>query len=253
MKHSFLHATAAIALLSSAAFAQAVDPTLTGSFILVEEGTGVSQPVASLAILNFMSGGTVAGTHIMRGPGMTVKNSVQGTYSMKADGSGNLALSYQTPQTEDNQPIVTSFNYQLRWSKTGGVVAIRTDTGLFSIAVLTAAAPAGPIKGGFLLVERANGTPYAGLGYLGLDGANGITGSEQVAALGSNTVSALTGAYAVGTDGFGSMTLNFPSVNSDGNTVYTAANYVFAVGVNQLYAIRTDGGAAFISTLTATP
>ena len=250
MKH-FINMTAAFAILSSVAFAQPMDQSLSGTFVLAEEGSGVSQPVASIAILNFASGGTVMGTQLLRGPGTTVKNNVQGTYLLNSDGTGSLALTSQTMATEDSQSIVTSINYQLRGSKTRGIAAIRTDPGLFTIALLSPAAAAGPIKGGFILAERANGVAYAGLGILSFDGTNAVAGSERVASVGSNVVNNLTGTYAVGSDGFGTLTLSVPATDADGNTSYTTANYVFVAGANQIFAIRTDAGTAFVSTLTA--
>jgi hypothetical protein len=250
MKPILFSITAACAIFSVTAFAQTPDLTLSGTYVFAEEGTGVSQPVASLGILNFLSGGTVAGVHVLRSPGSTVKNNVQGTYALNPGGDGTLMLSYQSPGSDDNQPVTTYLKYNLRWIKNRGIVALRTDAGLFSLATLTPAAEPGPIKGGFLFAERANGAPYAGLGYLGLEGGNIVNGSEQIAALGSNGIMILTGTYSVGADGFGSLTLNTPVYDGFGSVTTATANYVFAAAANQIYAIRTDGASAFVSTLT---
>src|SRR5450432_528595 len=111
MKNFLLKSAAPFAMLSIAAFAQPDTQSLSGAFVLVEEGSGVSQSMASLSILNFLSGGTVAGIQVVRSPGSTVKKSVQGTYLLNNDGTGTLILSSQTPATEDNAPVVTSVNY----------------------------------------------------------------------------------------------------------------------------------------------
>ena len=251
MKNFLLKSSAAFAVLSIAAFAQQDTQSLSGTFVLVEEGSGVSQSVASLALLNFLSGGTVAGIQVVRSPGSTFKKNVQGTYVLNNDGTGSLILNSLTSGNEDNAPVVTSVNYHLRMAKSRGITAIPTDTGLFSIAVLSQAGPAGPLKGGFIFAERGNGSPYAGLGLLTLDGANAVSGTERVATVGVNAVYNLTGTYGVDSDGFGSMILNIPSTDLDGNPTSSAASYIFLSSAGQVYAIRTDANTAFVSTLTA--
>ena len=144
-----------------------------------------------------------------------------------------------------------SANYNLRWSKSSGIAAIRSDTGYFTIGTLSPAADPAAIKGGFIFAERGNASPYAALGQLSFDGTNAITGSERVAAVGLNVAYNLTGNYAIGSDGFGSFTLNIPSsTDADGNVTFSAANYVFAASMGQIFAIRTDGNSAGVSTLT---
>lgn len=251
MKKFLLTLTLAFALLSSAAIAQQTSVSLSGAYIFSEEGSGVSQPIASIAILNFMSGGTVAGMEISRSPGTTAKNSLQGTYVLATDGTGSLALTAQTMPTDGSDPVVSNVNYQLISPRSGPIDAIRTDNGFFTIGHLSLAAPASPLKGSFVFAEHGNGTPFAGLGELNLDGNNALSGFERVETVGFNVVNKVTGNYSVGSDGFGSFTLNIPSTDINGNVSNSAANYVFVSAVDQVYAIRTDANTAAVSTLSA--
>ena len=249
MKQFFLTILAASAVVSTA-HAQPNTQSMSGVFVLAEEGSGVSQPIAALAILKFNPDGTVAGFQIHRGPGSTLKSSAQGTYSLNGDGTGVLALATQTMPADNSDPMQSTANYYLRWSKTRGIAAIRSDTGFYTIGTLALADP-GPVKGGFILAERGNGLPYAALGQLNFDGTSAITGSERIAALGFSAAYNVTGSYATGLDGFGSFTLNIPSTDADGNVSFSPANYVFAATGNQIFAIRTDGNSAVVSTLTS--
>ena len=210
----------------------------------------MSQPIASVAILNFMSGGTVAGTQISRTPGSTVKSSLQGTYTLNNDSTGSLTLTAQTMPADGSDPVMSNINYQLLSPRSGAIDAIRTDNGIFTIAHISLKSTSA-LKGAFILSEHGNGTPYAGLGVLNLDGANAITGSERVETVGVNVVNSLTGNYAVGSDGFGSLTLNVPFTDINGNVSSSAANYLFVAGVDQVFAIRTDANTAVVSTLSA--
>ena len=252
MKQFFL-SIATLGMFSSAASAQPGVQPMSGTFVLAEEGSGVSQPIASIAILNFASGGTVAGVQIQRSPGSTLKLNAIGTYSLNNDGTGTLALTLtgQAVPPEGVDPFVGSASYHLRWAKGRGVAALRMDTGLFTIGSLSPAADAGLPKGGFIFAERGNGSPYAGLGLLNFDGANAIAGSERITSVGLNFTNNLAGSYSMGADGFGAFTLNIPSTDVDGNVSYSAANYVFAAGAGQILAIRTDGNSAVVSTLTS--
>ena len=253
MKKLFPKLTLAFAVLSSAANAQQTSAPLSGTYIFSEEGSGSSQPIASIAILNFMSGGTVAGMEISRSPGTTAKTSLQGTYVLNTDGAGSLALTAQTMPTDGTAPVTSNLNYQLLSPGSGPIDAIRTDNGFFTIGRLSLKAQASPLKGSFVFAEHGNGTPFAGLGELNLDGTNTLSGSERVESLGFNVVNSVTGNYSVGSDGFGSFTLNIPSTDINGNVSNSAANYVFVSGVDQVYAIRTDANTAAISTLSARP
>jgi len=250
MKHFSFALTAALAILSCA-FAQQNTQTLSGTYVFSEEGSGVTQPMASVAILNFMTGGTVAGTRVWRSPGSSYKSSLQGTYSLNSDGAGALALTATTIPTDGSDPVTVNVNYQLLVSKTRNINAIRTDNGFFTIAQLSPAATIGSLKGAFVFSEQGNGSPYAGLWLLNLDGTNGITGSLRVQTVGVNVACNLTGNYALASDGFGTLTLNIPATDLDGNVSFTPANYIFVAGMNQVFAIRTDATTATISTLTA--
>ena len=115
--NQFFFSITAFAMISSAAFAQPNIQTMSGTFILAEEGSGVSQPIASIAILNFASGGTVAGVQVQRSPGSTIKLSAIGTYALNNDGTGTLALTLQTMPADGSEPVVGTANYHLRWSK----------------------------------------------------------------------------------------------------------------------------------------
>jgi hypothetical protein len=251
MKLSLRYILAASAILSIGANAQSNTQSLSGSFILAEEGSGVSQPVASIAILKFTGDGNVSGLQLLRGPGSLTKLSAQGSYVLNSDGSGMLLLTTMTMPTDSSDPVQSTANYSLRWTRNRGIAAIRLDTGFFTIGTLAPSADPGPITGSFILAERGNGSPYAGLGRLSFDGSSAIAGAERVAALGMNSAFDLTGSYAMGSDGFGSFTLNIPFTDFSGNTGATAANYVFAQSTTQIFAIRTDGNSAIVSTLTA--
>ena len=142
---------------------------------------------------------------------------------LNTDGSGSLSTTAQTMPADGSGPVVTNVNYQLLSPRSGAIDAIRAG----------------------------NGMPYAGLGLLSLDGTNAISGSERVETVGVNAVNNVTGNYAVGSDLFGSLTLNTPFSDMDGNVSYSTANYVFVAGVDQVIAIRTGANSAAVSTLSA--
>ncbi len=250
---SLLFSVLAVAVASPMVFAQQNTQTLTGSYVFYEEGSGVTQPIAAIAIINFTSGGSVLGTKYWRSPGNSYKSSLLGTYSTNSDGTMTLSMVGTTLPTDGSDPIICNLNYQLLAPKSSSstISAIRTDNGYFTIAKLIPTAAAGPLKGSFLFSEHGNGAPYAGLGALTLDGGGNLAGSERVQSIGVNTVYAITGTYSMGTDGFGTFTLNVPSTDLDGNQIVTQTSYIFVRGIDQIYAIRSDANSAFISNIFA--
>jgi len=251
MKQFFFKATAAFAILSSAVFAQQSAQTLTGTFVFSEEGTGGTQPIASIALLTFTNGGMVSGTELTHSPGSTLQSSLQGSFTLNNDGTGAVSLLATTMPTDGSDPVSFMVNYQLIAQKSGTITALRTDNGFFTIGHLSKAAPAGLPKGAFAFAEHGNGAAFAGLGIVTLDGANALTGTERVEALGSSLVSALTGSYAIGANGFGTMAIMSPATDVFGNITSTPMNYAFVVGADQIFAIRTDNNAAALATLSS--
>ena len=140
----------------------------------------------------------------------------------------------QTVPSRGSDPVISNVNYQLLSPRSGAIDAIRIDNGFFTIGHISLAAAAGTLKGAFVLAEHGNVTPFPGLGVLSLDGANAISGSERVETVGVNVVNTLTGNYAVGSDGFGSLTLMTSSTAIYGNLSNSTSNYVFLTGVDQV-------------------
>ena len=253
MKTFIFGLSAVTLMLSNITFAQPTTQSLTGTYVFYEEGASVSQQIASIATVNFSTGGSVAGTRYWRSPGNSYKSNLIGAYSTNPDGTLTLAMTAATMPIDGSDPVTFKVNYQLILpkSKSQTINAIRTDNGYFTIAKLIPAAAPGTLKGSFLFSEHGNGAPYVGLGQLNLDGTNNIAGYERVESIGVNTIYTLTGNYSVGSDGFGTFTLNIPGVDPDGNPTVTPTNYIFLNGADQIYAIRTDASTAFISNLSA--
>ena len=251
MKQLFFKSATALALLSSAAVAQQSASSLTGTYVFSEEGTGGSQAIASIATLSFTSSGMVSGTEISHSPGTTLMSSLQGNYSLNTDGTGSLSMIAQTMPSDGSDPVASNVNYQLLAPRSGAIDTLRTDNGFFTIGHLSSAAAAGLPKGSFALAEHGNGSAFAGLGIVNLDGASALSGSEHVESIGFNVVNILTGSYAMASNGFGSLTMSTPVTDIFGSVSSSTMNYAFVVGVDQIYAIRTDNNSAALSTLSA--
>ena len=120
-----------------------------------------------------------------------------------------------------------------------------------SIASFAAAGASTPLKGNFILSEGGNYGSYAQVGEFGFDGSGNITGFELVQATGMNSRYNFNGNVAQGFDGFSAMSINVPSVDSDGNATRTQENYVVASTASGVKAMRIDAGFADVANLTA--
>jgi hypothetical protein len=237
-------------LSTTVVFAQQNINTLNGTYALSVEGTAGSQPVVSLALLSLSQSGAVSGTEVVHGPGVLNKYAVQGSYSLNSDGTGTMSLTSQANSDDSSSAAAVVENYQILVSKTKDVTAIRTDNGYYTIGQMSLAMQPKTLKGAYVLAERGNGGPYAGLGELSFDETSAVTGSEYVETVGMKTQFSLSGAYYFGSDGFGTLSLNVPNTDAYGETQYSMENYIFVAGVSSLKAIRTDLNMPVVSTLS---
>jgi len=118
------------------------------------------------------------------------------------------------------------------------------------IAVLGSAiwAQAPVLNGRFILAEE--GGSSARLGLLTFDGAGNVAGTEYVQASGLTQSIPVTGSYAVGADGSGTLKLSTQIATEDGPAPAAAAVYDFlAAKAGGFLAIRRDSASATVAEL----
>lgn len=234
-----LYLTTGLLLTTTLGWAQ--PGTLKGSFVLSEEGQlSSNQPMAGLAALNFSDNGSVTGMKIMQSPGTLTRASVQGAYTLNADGTGTLSLLVTAiPSDSESQPW--SENFRLM-ADAREITAIRTDSGVLTLAQLTPAGGAGEVKGSYLMVEKGKTQPYTGLGTYNFDGAGGVWGHQMVGTVGALSVFDWRGNYWWGADGFGMLTVSasLPGGTNEDPAGTASASYIFLATANELKALRVD-------------
>ncbi len=221
-----------------------------GSYVLAEQGTSQAQPLASLTVINVAADGTIAGTQAMRTLASLSKSRVTGVATLNSDQTVMLTLT-ATAADADGNPLTSTESFILLPGKLNEFTALRVDNGISSIGSFAAAGSTSPIRGNFILSESGISGSYAHVGAFGFDGSGNVTGFELVQTTGVNSRYNFNGKVAQGFDGFSAMTINVPSVDTDGNAAFTQENYVVAPTASGLKAMRIDAGFADVANLTA--
>lgn len=215
---------------------------MKGKYALVERGVlSNGLEFVALGTLTVDAAGRVTGGEYVRGAGASAEVTYGGSYNA-ADGA--LALTYMATNGEGDE---TAVPVNLRVVASGTALhVIRTDLGVVSQGELIPIEAAGAaLKGSYLLNETTVGSTsvsFVSLTTLTLDGGQ-ARGRTTRKSFGPATTFDLTGTYSAGADGAGTLTLQSPVVNEEGETTYVPASYRFiAIDGKQLVAVRADAG-----------
>lgn len=214
-----------LAILMVSLPASAQQPVLKGKYLLAEQGTVLTGPAATLALLTFSENGVVAGRQVTRTTLSVDWFDVTGRYAFDGNNTGSLFLSTTSVDFESNVVTVSSnYRFVLTASK---LQAIRTDTGAFTSAFLLPAEDR--ISGDFAYTDVAASVQNSSVAMISLNSSGTVTGTEIERNAGDVSTARVNGSWVTDAVGFAIVNRDARMVDAEGNgIIVTESNIALA-------------------------